>query len=173
MEFAAPQEAECVPLVVDRTTTGAWEPVQEYSPSTVNGLRHVFPQSGRSVRVIWSDGSEEDFDLSVIFAGHRQFLRVRSDEQLFRAVRVDVQGRYIEWPDGSLIVAERLAMLRELEMSNATFREAMATLDISYDGMAQLLGLSRRQVAAMRGKAYPAPRSAGRPLHSSHACGSI
>jgi len=90
---------------------------------------------------------------------HRAFVRLRTDEGLFRTAKKDEFGDAIVWDDGSELSATWVYELAEPDMlSNDEFRSAMETLHMSLDGMAVRLGIARRLVAEYR-KDRPIPRT--------------
>lgn len=91
------------------------------------------------------------------FASHRGFVRLREDDELFRHVSLGEYGAYLGWPDGSELSSAWIDRLRRSSLGNAEFRHAMDDLNISLDGMAAELGVSRRLIADYR-KDKPIPK---------------
>jgi hypothetical protein len=118
------------------------------------------PLDGRKVRVTWRDGSSQDIDISAALASRRIFLRLRTDDALFRTLRVNEDGNAIEWDDGAELTAIWIERLAPSSLKNDEFREAMDRLGFSLDGMASRLGLSRRLIASYR-KDKPIPETVG------------
>jgi len=118
------------------------------------------PLDGRKVRVTWRDGSSQDIDISAALASRRIFLRLRTDDALFRTLRVNEDGNAIEWDDGAELTAIWIERLAPSSLKNDEFREAMDSLGFSLDGMASRLGLSRRLIASYR-KDKPIPETVG------------
>jgi hypothetical protein len=115
--------------------------------------------NGRRVRVEWRSGECHEVDLSPALLSHRAFVRLRTDEGLFRTAKKDEFGDAIVWDDGSELSATWVYELAEPDMlSNDEFRSAMETLHMSLDGMAVRLGIARRLVAEYR-KDRPIPRT--------------
>ena len=115
--------------------------------------------NGRRVRVEWLSGECHEVDLSPALLSHRAFVRLRTDEGLFRTAKKDEFGDAIVWDDGSELSATWVYELAEPDMlSNDEFRSAMETLHMSLDGMAVRLGIARRLVAEYR-KDRPIPRT--------------
>jgi hypothetical protein len=112
---------------------------------------------GRMLHVVWESGIEQDIDVSPALASHRAFVKLRSDDQLFRSLRVSEYGDAIEWPDGTELAAVWIEELGEGSLANAEFRDAMDRMKLSLDGMAAHLGIARRLVADYR-KDKPIPK---------------
>ena len=118
------------------------------------------PLDRRNVEVTWRDGTSQVVDVSAALASRRLFLRLRSDDELFRTLRVNEDGNAIEWDDGSELSAIWIERLAPTSLLNAEFRDAMDRLGFSLDGMASRLGLSRRLIASYR-KDKPIPETVG------------
>jgi hypothetical protein len=104
----------------------------------------------RTVRITWHAGEREEIDLSPALASHRLFARLRTDDALFRTMRVNEDGTALEWDDGAELSAVWIEELTLGQLDNSGFRKAMSDLHITLDGMAGRLGISRRLVAAYR-----------------------
>lgn len=117
----------------------------------------VEPLQGRVVQIVWKSGLMQAVDLAPALANHRAFVRLRTDDALFRRVRVSEHGDCLEWPDGSELAAVWIEELAEEALDNRDFRLAMDKLDMSLDGMAARLGVARRLIAGYR-KDKPIPR---------------
>ena len=89
-------------------------------------------------------------DIAPALASRRVFLRLRTDDELFRTLRVNEDGNAIEWEDGAELTAIWLERLAPSSLENTEFRAAMEELGYSLDGMAARLGLSRRLIAEIR-----------------------
>lgn len=118
------------------------------------------PLEGRQVRVVWRDGTSQVVDISPALASRRVFLRLRTDDQLFRTLRVNEDGNAIEWDDGAELTAMWIERLAPSSLKNEEFRDAMDQLGFTLDGMASRLGLSRRLIASYR-KDKPIPETVG------------
>ncbi len=81
---------------------------------------------------------------------------MRSDDTLFRTVRVNEFGDALVWNDGSELSSVWVEELIPLNLNNSAFRSAMEELGLSLDGMASRLGIARRLVADYR-KDKPIP----------------
>ena len=113
---------------------------------------------GRKLRLTWRSGKTDVVDLAPVLESRRLFVRLRSDDALFRALRVSDDGDAVEWPGEDLeLSAVWLARLPSAEFSNLDFRMAMDELGVTLDGMAAALEISRRIVADYR-KDKPIPR---------------
>lgn len=115
---------------------------------------------GRNVEVVWRDGRSQAIDVSPALASRRIFLQLRTDDELFKTLRVNEDGNAIEWADGAELTALWLERLAPASLENAEFRNAMDELGYSLDGMAARLGLSRRLIADYR-KDKPIPETVG------------
>ena len=114
----------------------------------------------RKVAVVWRDGTSQIVDIGPALASRRLFVRLRTDDTLFRTLRVNEDGNAIEWDDGSELTAIWIERLAPTSLKNDEFREAMDRLGFSLDGMASRLGLSRRLIASYR-KDKPIPETVG------------
>ncbi|WP_165837617.1 DUF2442 domain-containing protein [Zavarzinia aquatilis] len=112
---------------------------------------------GRKVRIGWRSGETRVVDLAPVIASRRIFRPLRDDDELFRSLRVAEYGNAIEWASDLDLSALWLDRLPSAEFDNRDFRAAMAALDMTLDGMAAALGLSRRLIADYR-KTRPIPR---------------
>ncbi len=112
----------------------------------------------RNVQVTWRDDPEPVVvDIAPALANLRVFTRLRTDDELFRQLAVNEDGNALEWPDGAELSAVWIERLLYGDLSNDEFRNAMAALNMSLDGMAAHLGVARRLIAAYR-KDKPIPR---------------
>lgn len=116
------------------------------------------PLGQMRIRVDWQDGRQEDIDIGPAIHSHRAFVTLRQDPELFSAFEVRSRGDALVWPGGQELSADWIAELAPRELDNAEFREAMAQLRLSLDGMAMRLGIARRLVADYR-KDKPIPRT--------------
>lgn len=114
--------------------------------------------TGREVSITWRSGETQIVDLSPALSSHRAFVKLRSDDQLFSALRVSEFGDCLEWPDGAELPATWIEELADLPLGNIEFREAMDKLNMSLDGMAARLGIARRLVADYR-RDKPIPKA--------------
>ena len=106
---------------------------------------------GRRVLVTWRDGSSVIVDLAPVLLSHRHFIPLRDNDELFQTVRVNDDGVALEWDGGIELTAEWIERLPVVGMANAEFRQLMTALDLTLDGMAAQLEVSRRLVAGYRG----------------------
>ena len=118
------------------------------------------PLEGRKVSVVWRDGTSQVIDIGPALASRRVFLRLRTDDELFRTLRVNEDGNAVEWDDGAELTAIWIERLAPTSLQNEEFRAAMDQLGYSLDGMASRLGLSRRLIASYR-KDKPIPDTVG------------
>ena len=116
------------------------------------------PLAGRKVRIRWHGDNEPSIvDITPALASLRIFARLRTDDDLFRQLRVNEDGNALEWPDGAELSAVWIRRLDYGDLTNGQFRHAMAEMNMSLEGMAGHLGISRRLVADYR-KDKPIPR---------------
>ncbi|GLS33252.1 Protein of unknown function [Mesorhizobium albiziae] len=106
---------------------------------------------GRRVHVTWRNGRSVLVDLAPVFLSHRHFIPLRNNDELFQTVRVNDDGVALEWDGGIELTAEWIERLPVAGMDNAEFRQVMSALDLTLDGMAAQLEVSRRLVAQFRG----------------------
>src|SRR3982751_3887602 len=85
-------------------------------------IRSVKALSDRRVMVTWENGPSEAVDLTPALASHRAFVRLRSDDELFRSVRVSEYHDCLEWPDGSELPASWVEELADAPLDNAALR---------------------------------------------------
>lgn len=102
------------------------------------------------VRVEWNDGHEEVIDLRPAIMSHRHFVSLRDAPAAFAAFTVRNRGDALVWPDGQELSASWIEELAPTTLDNAEFRQAMADLRLSLDGMAARLGIARRLIADYR-----------------------
>lgn len=120
-------------------------------------IRKATAVSGMNVRVEWDDGREEVIDLTPAIMSHRHFVSLRSDPVAFAALAVRDRGDALVWPQGQELSASWIEELAPTTLDNAEFRQAMADLRLSLDGMAARLGIARRLIADYR-KDKPIPK---------------
>lgn len=111
----------------------------------------------RQVRIKWQSGKSDVLDLTPALASHRAFIKLRDDDALFHTIHVNEDGNALEWDNGLELSAEWIERLPIPAMPNSEFRKAMDELSMSLDGMAAMLGTSRRLIADYR-KDKPIPR---------------
>lgn len=113
----------------------------------------------RNVRILWRGAVEPMLvDVGPALMNLRIFARLRTDDDLFRSLRVSEFGDCLEWPDGAELSAIWIEELADASLDNAQFRDAMDQLQMSLDGMAARLGVARRLIADYR-KDKPIPKS--------------
>jgi Protein of unknown function (DUF2442). len=121
-------------------------------------IRRAEPEVGYVIRVEWDDGREELIDVAPAILSHRAFVALRNNSAAFSAFKVRDRGDSLVWPDGQELSADWIQELAPRELDNEEFREAMAQLRLSLDGMAARLGIARRLVADYR-KDRPIPKT--------------
>lgn len=120
-------------------------------------LTNVVALDRRKVRVTFESGASKVVDLAPALASRRVYIPLRDDDALFLALRVSEYRNAIEWDGGLDFSAIWLEALPPVDFDNTQFREAMDELDLSLEGMAAQLEISRRLVADYR-KDKPIPR---------------
>lgn len=105
----------------------------------------------RRVYVTWRNGKVATVDLAPVILSHRVFIPLRKDDDLFQTVRVNEDGTALEWDESIELSAEWIERLPPIGMDNAEFRDIMDQLDLTLDGMAAQLDVSRRLIAQFRG----------------------
>lgn len=120
-------------------------------------IKEAVPLDGRLVRIVWRSSETKTVDLAPALASRRIYIPLRDDDAFFKTLRVSEYGNAIEWDGGLDFSAVWLDRLPSTEFDNAAFRKAMDDLDMSLDGMAAQLGISRRLVADYR-RDKPIPR---------------
>lgn len=119
-------------------------------------IRSAKPLDRRNALIQWKDGGEVVVDLSPAFTTLRIFSALRKDDELFQTLRVDEYGDALVWDDGAELSAMWIEELAAASLSNAEFRDAMDSLQMTLDGMAARLGVARRLIADYRkDKAIP------------------
>ena len=121
-------------------------------------IAKVHPLDARLVEIEWVGGGTSIVDLMPALASHKGFVRLRTDDDLFRTVSVGEYGGYLAWRDGSELSSAWIEELKDASLNNAEFRDAMDSLRMSLDGMASRLGIARRLVADYR-KDKPIPKT--------------
>jgi hypothetical protein len=120
-------------------------------------IKKAHPLAGRTVHIVWRSGEEKTVDLMPVFASRRIYIPLRTNEKLFRSLRVSRHGDSLEWDGGIDLSAVWIEQLPSTEFKNEDFRRAMEALRMTLEGMAAVLEISRRQVADYR-KHKPIPR---------------
>lgn len=110
-------------------------------------LAAATPLDGRRLSVRFRDGREKIVDLAPALASRRIFIPLRTDDTLFRLLRVSELGDAVEWSGDLDFSAVWLDRLPPVGMANAEFRSIMGDLGLTLDGMAAALEISRRLVA--------------------------
>lgn len=116
-----------------------------------------------TLRVQWTHGGEDLIDLSGVIDALKIFAPLRTDERLFRQVRVGEHGTDIVWNDDIDMANDTLWRLAQ-EQSGATmtaeaFQEWRKRHAFTLDTAALALGLSRRMVAYYEQGKRPIPRT--------------
>lgn len=116
-------------------------------------IRRAKPLSGRVVRITWADDVVEIKDISPILANQRTLVRLRHDDDLFATLAVSADGDRLVWNDALAVTAGAIARLPQNAMAGDELRAIMAELNFTSEGLAALLGLSRRAITDYRGGA--------------------
>ncbi|MFK4809271.1 DUF2442 domain-containing protein [Devosia sp. ZW T5_3] len=121
-------------------------------------IRQASPVEDMKIKVEWDDGREEIIDVKPAIMSHRAYVALRADPKLFASFKVRDRGDSLVWPDGQELSADWIQDLAPTALDNVEFRQAMADLKLSLDGMAARLGIARRLVADYR-KDKPIPQA--------------
>jgi hypothetical protein len=113
---------------------------------------------GRAAEITWTSGLSEVVDLMPALASGRSYVKLRTDDALFRTLRVSEFGDSVVWDNGAELSAVWIEELACEGLRNSEFRQAMDDLNMSLDGMAVRLGIARRLVAEYR-KDKPIPKT--------------
>lgn len=110
-----------------------------------------------TAEIEWDDGRKTITDLTPAIMSHRHFVSLRNDPDVFSKFVVRERGDSLVWPGGQELSASWIDELATETLDNAQFRQAMADLRLSLDGMAARLGVARRLIADYR-KDKPIPQ---------------
>lgn len=116
-------------------------------------LVSVETKSGHCLVVRWADGSETTHDL-LSFVTQKDWAAPLREPAVFARVQIGMNGREIAWPGTEIdISAESLweeahprAVPAAPWMSADDFRAWLNEMDLTWDGAADALGISRRSV---------------------------
>ncbi len=115
-----------------------------------------------TLRIRWTTGEESHVDVAGLVATFRVYEPLRSNLDLFRAVRVGDVGTDVVWSDEIDMSADTLWRLAQeqagITMSPAAFKHWRERKAYTLDNAAKALGLSRRMVAYYEQGAKPIPR---------------
>lgn len=125
-------------------------------------LASVAPAGGLSLAVTWAEGPRagiaETVDLAPDIMTYRFYRPLRDDVDLFASVRVDDDGAAVVWGDETIdMPATAIERLAESAMVAEDFSAFLKRNDLTFDGAAAQLGISRRLVAYYAG-GRPIPR---------------
>jgi hypothetical protein len=111
--------------------------------SALPNLRAIRAEKDRSIAVTWKGGSESVIDLSQHLAEYAVFAPLRSDDDLFRTVRVGEWGWCAHWSDEMEVSADTLWRLA-LQQGAEWLKAWRAAHRMSQDEAAKALGVSPR-----------------------------
>jgi hypothetical protein len=111
--------------------------------SALPNLRAIRAEKDRSIVVTWKGGSESVIDLSQHLAEYAVFAPLRSDDGLFRTVRVGEWGWCAHWSDEMEVSADTLWRLA-LQQGAEWLKAWRAAHRMSQDEAAKALGVSPR-----------------------------
>jgi hypothetical protein len=111
--------------------------------SALPNLRAIRAEKDRSIVVTWKGGSESVIDLSQHLAEYAVFAPLRSDDDLFRTVRVGEWGWCAHWSDEMEVSADTLWRLA-LQQGAEWLKAWRAAHRMSQDEAAKALGVSPR-----------------------------
>lgn len=75
------------------------------------------PLEGRSLEIVWRDGSRSEVDVSSALTSRPFYKDVAETDSLFRSCSVSEYGDCIEWADGSELSAVWIAYLAKTTQS--------------------------------------------------------
>lgn len=114
------------------------------------------------IAVSFDDGETVAIDLAAIIA-ENPVLAPLNDPQMFAQVQVSALGWAIEWPCDLDFGAPQLKRWADEQsgrvMSAQAFRAWMAQAQLTFDGAADALGLSRRMIAYYASGEKPIPKT--------------
>lgn len=119
----------------------------------VRRIKRASPLGRHEVRVTWEDNYAETKDLQPLVHNSRSHVALRSNDALFSTVAVSEDGSQLVWSNGLSLTASAIARLPNNAMDAAELRAIMAHLGYSSEGLACMLGLSRRAITDYRGGA--------------------
>jgi hypothetical protein len=68
-------------------------------------IEQAAPLDGRRVAIKWRGGDSDVIDVTPALSSKRIFMRLRTDDDLFRTLKVNEDGNAIEWADGAELTA--------------------------------------------------------------------
>jgi hypothetical protein len=111
--------------------------------SALPNIRAIRAGKDRCVVVTWKGGAESVIDLSQHLGQYAVFAPLRSDDDLFRTVRVGEWGWCVHWSDEMEVSADTLWRLA-LQQGAEWLRAWRATHRMSQSEAAKALGVSPR-----------------------------
>jgi DNA-binding transcriptional regulator YiaG len=116
-----------------------------------------------TLHIRWTHGEESLIDVSGMIATFRVFTPLRSDREMFAAVKVGEYGTHIAWSEDIDMAASTLWRLAQ-EQSGATmtaeaFRRWREGRAFTLESAARALGVSRRMLAYYERGEKPVPRT--------------
>jgi hypothetical protein len=120
-------------------------------------LASIAAPRGFEVRATWASGERrreiDTIDLAPIILTHRFYKPLRDDAELFATIHIIDDGAAVAWGADSAIdmAATTIERLAEETMTTVKFEQWLERNDLTYDGAAATLGISRRLVAYYAG----------------------
>jgi hypothetical protein len=115
-----------------------------------------------ALELAWDDGHVAKVDLGDVIGGHPGLKPIRS-AKAFAKAKLSKDGWSVEWPDdidfGSPQLRRWASEQSGEAMPSADFRQWMETHDLTLDGAAAALGLSRRMIAYYASGEKPIPKT--------------
>jgi hypothetical protein len=111
--------------------------------SDMPNIRAVRADKGRSLAITWKGGTESIVDVSRHIADYAVFAPLRTDDDLFRSVKVGEWGWCVHWSDEMEISADTLWRLA-LEQGAAWLRAWRQARGMTQAEAAKALGVSLR-----------------------------
>lgn len=127
---------------------------------TLPRLASVSVATDLAVNVSWLEGTRagrsETIDLSPLVGEFRFFAPLRDDPALFATVRLDEDGRAIEWDGGVDMASTSLERLAEEQMTAEDFAAFLRRNKLTRQSAASALGRSLRMIQNyIEGKPIP------------------
>jgi hypothetical protein len=120
-------------------------------------IKQVRPVAGRTVTIDWSDGVSGKYDLTAPLYNRRSLVALRNNDQLFRQVSIGEAGLSLCWPDDLSLSASSIISTPNTQMTASEFIRISEDAGLSVEGLSQLLGISRRQIANYRSAVITIP----------------
>jgi hypothetical protein len=125
----------------------------------LTSLAVIGPQA---LELAWDDGHVAKVDLGDVIGGHPGLKPIRA-AKAFAKAKLSKDGWSVEWPGDIDFGSPQLRRWADEQLGEAMrpadFRKWMATQDLTLDGAAAALGLSRRMIAYYASGEKPIPKT--------------